>query len=139
MVQIYKEIPFGHVDPKDIAGDKYKFVSRFGAAYLKPMINSDDCWSCYEEFRKEDGAFEWPAWYPEMHYVIRGRAHIEYSLPPLHTEIKSIDAGPGDVYLMPKGSYFRWTVTSDEPFGHVVTASPSPFVEGEVYQLRYNP
>ena len=129
MVQIHKEIPFGHIDPKDLAGDKYKFVSRFGTLYLKPMINSDDCWSCYEEFRKEDGVFEWPVWSPEMHYIIRGRAHIEYSLPPLHTEIHSIDAGPGDVYLMPKGSYFRWTVISDEPFGHVCTAGPSPFTE----------
>ncbi len=139
MVQIYDELPLGSVDFSKLEGDAYKFVSRFGTGRLYPIVNSNDCWSCYEEFRKEDGAFEWPAWYPEMHYVVRGTAHIEYSLPPLHTTVQTADVKPGDVYLMPKGSYFHWEVTSDEPFGHVVTASPSPFTDGDVYQLRYEP
>lgn len=68
----------------------------------------------------------WSMFHDEVQYVTSGRAEITYHLPPLMQETGTVVAGPGSIYLLPRGARIRWRVLGSEPFRHLCVCIPNP-------------
>jgi mannose-6-phosphate isomerase-like protein (cupin superfamily) len=68
----------------------------------------------------------WSMFHDEVQYVTSGRAEITFHLPPLMQESGKAIAGPGSIYLLPRGSRIVWRVLGDEPFRHLCICIPNP-------------
>jgi hypothetical protein len=79
----------------------------------------------YEDFMPGPDII-WSMFYDEVHYVVSGRAHITYHLPPLMQETGTAIAEPGSIYLLPRGSRILWRVLGDAPFRHLCICVPNP-------------
>ena len=78
----------------------------------------------YEDFVKGTD-ITWTLAHDEVQYVVSGRAEIEYHLPPLMLETGKVEAGPGSVYLLPRGCRVVWRVLSDAPCRHLCITYPN--------------
>ena len=68
----------------------------------------------------------WSMFHDEVQYVTSGRAEITFHLPPLMQETGTAIAGPGSIYLLPRGARIRWRVLGGEPFRHLCVCIPNP-------------
>lgn len=68
----------------------------------------------------------WSMFHDEVQYVVSGRAEITFHLPPLMQEHGKVVAGPGSIYLLPRGARIVWRVLGDEPFRHLCICIPNP-------------
>jgi hypothetical protein len=91
---------------------------------LVTMMDEPAVQVVYEDWFK-DNDVEWVYWLDTFHIVISGSAEITYWDAPNWEEAKTVVAGPGSMYLAPRGLRARWHVTSDEPFRHVVLDIPN--------------
>ncbi|QTH20174.1 hypothetical protein HRJ34_17655 [Rhizorhabdus wittichii] len=88
-------------------------------------IDEPACQVNYEDFVRGSD-ITWTLAHDEVQYVVSGTAEIEYHLPPLMIETGKVVAGPGSVYLLPRGCRVVWRVLSDEPFRHLCITYPNP-------------
>jgi hypothetical protein len=121
---------FGIYHPRDADLDgapdlEFPFVkgSRFRA--VNSGIDEPACQVNYEDFYKGHDIV-WTLFHDEVQVVQKGRAEIEYWLPPLMLETGKVVAEPGSVYLLPRGCRVIWRVLSDEPFRHLCITYPNP-------------
>lgn len=121
---------FGIYHPKDSDLDEapdYQFPfiegSRFRA--VNTGIDEPACQVNFEDFYKGPDIV-WSLFHDEVQVVLKGRAEIEYWLPPLMVEHGRVIAEPGSVYLLPRGCRVIWRVLSDEPFRHLCITYPNP-------------
>ena len=68
----------------------------------------------------------WSMFHDEVQYVTSGRAEITFHLPPLMQESGKVTAGPGSIYLLPRGARIVWRVLGDAPFRHLCVCIPNP-------------
>jgi mannose-6-phosphate isomerase-like protein (cupin superfamily) len=68
----------------------------------------------------------WSMFHDEVQYVTSGRAEITFHLPPLMQETGKVVAGPGSIYLLPRGARIVWKVLGDRPFRHLCICIPNP-------------
>lgn len=88
------------------------------------LIDEPALQAVYEDWFK-DHPIEWVYWLDAIHFVVSGTADISYwDAPNWETEQKTT-AGPGSIFLTPRGCRVKWTVTSDEPFRRVVLDIPN--------------
>jgi hypothetical protein len=121
---------FGIYHPRDSDLDtapdlEFPFIkgSRFRA--INSGIDEPACQVNCEDFYRGP-EIVWTLFHDEVQVVQRGRAEIEYWLPPLMLETGKVIAEPGSVYLLPRGCRVIWRVLSDEPFRHLCITYPNP-------------
>jgi hypothetical protein len=56
-----------------------------------------------EDFRPGDEV-EWSFYHDEVQYILKGKAEISYSLPPMHRRWYKTSAEEGCIYLIPRGA-----------------------------------
>ena len=66
----------------------------------------------------------WRFWHPEVHYVLKGRAEITYSLPGFHLEKKTMQVEPYDCYVVPRGADLQFKPESGETLRELYVAIP---------------
>lgn len=79
-----------------------------------------------EDYRPGDEV-EWTYFHDEVHYILKGKGEIAYSLPPLHRHWYTTTAEEGCVYLVPRGATLRIKVLGDEPYRHLFIVMPGGF------------
>lgn len=89
-------------------------------------LNELSCGAGFEEIRGDVNE-SWTFPHDEFHYVIRGKAEITYTSPPLHNKEEKIIVEAGDAYLTPVGTCAkRWKMISTEIFLHLNVVMPRP-------------
>jgi mannose-6-phosphate isomerase-like protein (cupin superfamily) len=73
----------------------------------------------------KDNDIEWVYWLDAVHVVVSGTAQVSYRNPPDWETWHTVEVGPGDVYLTPRGAHVRWHITSEAPFRHLVMDIPN--------------
>jgi len=92
-------------------------------------LNEPGCLAGFEEIRPDIPMKEsWTFWFDEFHYVIRGKAEITYTSPPLHEKEERIIVVAGDAYFTPIGTCATWRVIGSEIFLHLNVVMPRPSV-----------
>lgn len=79
-----------------------------------------------EDYRPGDEV-DWNYLHDEVHYILKGKGEITYSLPPLHRRWYQTTAEAGCVYLIPRGARLRIKVIGDEPYRHLFVVMPGGF------------
>ena len=125
---VYSKFRIYHPQDSDLdsAPDlQFPFVegSRFRA--VNTGIDEPACQVNFEDFYKGPD-ITWSLFHDEVQVVLKGRAEIEYWLPPLMAEHGKVVAEPGAIYLLPRGCRVVWRVLSDEPFRHLCITYPNP-------------
>jgi hypothetical protein len=100
-----------------IAGSKFKAVNT-GIDEPAVQVNFEDF------FPGPD--IVWSMFHDEVQYVTSDRAEITFHLPPLMMETGKVLAGPGSIYLLPRGARIVWRVLGNEPFRHLCVCIPNP-------------
>lgn len=67
----------------------------------------------------------WCFWHAEFQYILKGTAEMTYTLLPYHDEVKTMIAGPGDAYLVPKGADITWKVLPGDGFRKLCVTMPA--------------
>ena len=80
----------------------------------------------FEDWLPNTPEIVWSMFHDEVQYVTSGYAEITYHLPPLMQESGKVIAGPGSIYLLPRGSRIVWKVLGDQPFRHLCICLPNP-------------
>lgn len=83
-----------------------------------------------EDFRSGDEV-EWSFYHDEVQYILKGKAEITYSLPPLHRRWYQTEASEGCVYLIPRGARVKFKVIGDEPYRHLFVVMPGGFYSAD--------
>ena len=78
--------------------------------------------------------FEWMWWHDEMHIVVKGKAEIEFYLPPLYLEPTRVVTEEGDGYLIYRKENLTFKVISDQPYRYLSVIMPAIPLVGN-YQL----
>ena len=123
--EIVTEIPKIKVDPN--AKLYLKFKTLRGEMCLKgESIRHPEGWVVVEEF-PAGATRSWPGYFPEVHYVLEGKAEITYSLGSTRfTEQKKMIAEAGDCFLMPNGAFMEWKVDPAGPYIWLTIIMPPP-------------
>ncbi len=88
-------------------------------------INNPDCVAAVESFPAK-ATSKWSFYHHEVHYIMRGKAEVSYTLPPFHLEEKQMEVEPGDCYHIPQGAQLQWKVVSEEPLTKLCILMPNP-------------
>ena len=97
----------------------------FGDLYLKsPSINNEEGNIVEEDFKAGSHVhFEFP--YAEAHYILEGESEMSYTLmSSFHTEKKTMKIQAGDAYLIPRGAFIEWKVSSKGPLRKLCVIMP---------------
>lgn len=100
-----------------IAGSRFKAVNT-GIDEPAVQVNFEDFYPGPD--------IVWSMFHDEVQYVTSGRAEITFHLPPLMQATGKVTAGPGSIYLLPRGARIVWRVLGDQPFRHLCVCIPNP-------------
>lgn len=100
-----------------VAGSKFKAVN---TGIDEPAVQIN-----FEDFLPGPDIV-WSMFHDEVQYVTSGRAEITFHLPPLMQESGTVIAGPGSIYLLPRGARIVWRVLDGKPFRHLCVCIPNP-------------
>ena len=90
-------------------------------------LNELGCIAGFEEFRPDiPQKKSWTFWHDEFHYVIKGKAEITYTSPPLHDKEEKVIVEAGDAYFTPIGTCATWKLIGSEEFLHLNVVMPRP-------------
>lgn len=95
-----------------------------GNLYMKRLIREPAGHVTVEDFASGD-TVTWSFHHTEIHYVIKGKAEVKYSMPPLHLKEESTTVEKGDIYMIYSGEQITWKVISDEPYRHLCIIMPA--------------
>lgn len=105
-------------------GEMVEVKTLAGSVAMKRWIKEETGHITLEDFPAKKTFGPWAFWYDEFHYVVKGKAEIYFSRPPLHVEKEKVIAEAGDAYLIYRGEWITWKVVSDEPFRHLCFLLP---------------
>ena len=80
-----------------------------------PAIRTPEASVACEDFAA-GSTVQWFFDYPEVQYILSGKAEITYRLAPLYIEEKTFTAEAGDAYVIPKGAMLEFKVDPSGPF-----------------------
>jgi uncharacterized cupin superfamily protein len=121
---VLTEMPIIHFDPEQEPDVKAETISGTLYNYTTNVIRSANGSCALEDFPPGETVF-WFFPHDEIHYVVKGKAEITYSLAGTsHTELKTMTAEPGEAYLIPHGSRLTWKVAPGDPFRHLCFVMP---------------
>jgi ethanolamine utilization protein EutQ (cupin superfamily) len=86
-----------------------------------------------EDFRRGEEV-EWSFYHDEVQYILKGKAEITYSLPPVHRRWYKTSAEEGCVYLIPRGARVKFKVIGDEPYRHLFVVMPGGFYPPDKFE-----
>jgi len=125
---VYSRFAIYHVDEADVADSPtfpFPFVDGSQFRAVNVGIDEPATQVNFEDFLPGP-EIPWTLFHDEIQYVVSGRAEIEYWLPPLMAQTGKVEAGPGSIYLLPRGCRVIWRVLGDEPFRHLCICVPNP-------------
>jgi hypothetical protein len=85
-----------------------------------------------EDFRPGDEV-EWNFFHDEVQYILKGKAEITYSLPPIHRKWYKTSAEEGSVYLIPRGARVKFKVIGNDPYRHLFVVMPGGFYPADKF------
>ena len=85
-----------------------------------------------EDFRPGDEV-DWSFYHDEVQYIVKGKAEITYSLPPLHTKWYKTVAEEGSIYLIPRGARLKFKVIGKDPYRHLFVVMPGGFYPADKF------
>lgn len=137
---ILTEIPFMKFDPDQEPDLRVETVSGTLLNYTRNNIRTANGSCSLEDFPPGETVF-WFFPHDEIHYVVKGKAEITYSLASSsHTEQKTMTAEAGEAYLIPHGARITWKVEPGDPFRHLCFIMPgnppTQRVAGKVTELK---
>jgi len=108
-----------------------KIETVVGPLHMKRLIKEPACNMVIEDF--EPGQeITWWFWHDEIHYIIKGKAEVTYSLPGLHLKKERATIEAGDAYLIYRGERITWKVVSKEPYRKFCVVMPAiPLPSGD--------
>jgi mannose-6-phosphate isomerase-like protein (cupin superfamily) len=121
-MKLFKKIC--EIDKKDLV----KIETVNGVLWIKRYFREPAGNIAVEDFTAGQ-VFKWSYWHDEVHYIIKGKAEITFSMPPFHQTEEKIVAETGDAYMIYKGESLTFRVISKEPFRHlciIMPAIPTP-------------
>jgi len=124
----YSDLKVFKVDPKDM---KPISIETRGVTLDLAVYNDEPGGSTgIEDFRVGD-VVEWNFHHDEVQYIVKGKAELTYSLPPLHRRWYTTTAEEGCIYLIPRGARVKFKVIGDEPYRHLWVVMPGGFYPKE--------
>jgi ethanolamine utilization protein EutQ (cupin superfamily) len=85
-----------------------------------------------EDFRPGDEV-EWNFFHDEVQYILKGKAEITYSLPPVHRKWYKTSAEEGSIYLIPRGARVKFKVIGSDPYRHLFVVMPGGFYPADKF------
>jgi ethanolamine utilization protein EutQ (cupin superfamily) len=86
-----------------------------------------------EDFRPGDEV-EWSFYHDEVQYILKGKAEISYSLPPMHRRWYKTSAEEGCIYLIPRGARVKFKVIGNDPYRHLFVVMPGGFYPPDKFE-----
>jgi len=124
-MKIFKQIC--EVDEKDLV----KIATINGVLWIKRYFREPAGNIAVEDFGSGQ-TFKWSYWHDEVHYIIKGKAEITFSMPPFHEKEEKVIAETGDAYMIYKGESLTFKVISSEPYRHLCIIMPAiPIPSGD--------
>jgi ethanolamine utilization protein EutQ (cupin superfamily) len=125
MLEILTEMPKIKIEVKSKPHVKAKTLN--GNLYFRgESIRVPQAWVVMEDFAAGD-VVRWNFFYDEIHYILRGKAEVTYSLASTtYTEQKKMTAEAGDCYLIPRGASVEWKVDPSGPYQKLCVIMPCP-------------
>lgn len=124
-MKLFKKIC--EIDEKDLV----KIETVNGVLWIKRCFREPAGNIAVEDFSPGQ-ALRWSYWHDEVHYIIKGKAEITFSMPPFHQTEEKIVAEAGDAYMIYKGESLTFKVISEEPFRHLCIIMPAiPIPSGD--------
>jgi len=98
--------------------------------YIQTAVDEPEGFLGFEDYKPENPPTQngttWTFWHDEVQYVISGKCKTIYSDPPHTGPWKEAIVGPGDFYLIKRGTCARFEVIGNEPFRHLFVIMPRP-------------
>ena len=125
----YSELKVFKVKPGDM---KPAFIETRGVTLDMAVYNDEPGGTTgVEDFRPGDEV-EWNFYHDEVQYILKGKAEMTYSLPPLHRKWYKTSAEEGCVYLIPRGARVKFKVIGNDPYRHLFVVLPGGFYPAEL-------
>lgn len=117
----------GEVDEKELK--EIKTIG--GRLWIKRCFREPAGHISIEDFAPGD-TFSWGYWHDEVHYIVKGKAELTYSMPPFHEKEEKAVVEAGDAYMIYKGEHITFKILSKEPFRHMCIIMPAvPLPSGD--------
>ena len=110
--------------PDGLLKNKIKTVQ--GDLFMKRFVREPAGHITMEDFAP-GVTISWSFWHEEVHYIIKGKAEMTFSEPPLHQNRQTITVEAGDIYLIRRGEYVTWKIGPKEPYRHLCIIMPAPY------------
>ncbi len=123
------EIPKRKLDPD--APTKYIIETAYGNTYMGAGVPSPDATVGIEDFGAGE-TIRWRFWHPEVHYILKGKAEVTYTLPAWHDEVKTMTVEAKDCYVIPRGAELEWKVSPEGPLRKLCVVMP----QEPLYNIR---
>lgn len=105
---------------------KNKIQTVQGDLFMKRLVRQPAGHITMEDFAP-GVTVSWNFWHEEVHYIVKGKAEMTYSVPPLHQKRETITIEAGDIYLIHRGDYITWKVAPGDPYRHLCIIMPAPY------------
>ena len=105
---------------------KNKITTVQGDLFMKRLVREPAGHITMEDFAPGT-TISWNFWHEEVHYIVKGKAEMTFSEPPLHQKQQTITTQAGDIYLIRRGEYVTWKIESGEPYRHLCIIMPAPY------------
>lgn len=115
--------------------DFTKFMAKGNPLLIKRFVQEPAGHITLEDF-PAGSTVEWTYWHDEVHVVVKGKAQVEYYLPPLFQDKGQAVLQEGDAYLMHRGECVVFKVLGDQPFRHLCVIMPAVPMVGNEQMVR---
>ena len=105
---------------------KNKVETVQGDLFMKRLVKQPAGHITMEDFRP-GVTFSWYFWHEEVHYIVKGKAEMTFSEPPLHKNKTTAAIEAGDIYLIRRGEYVTWKIEAKEPLRHLCIVMPAVY------------
>lgn len=109
---------------------KNKIQSVVGDFFMKRLVREPAGHITMEDWAPGATIAPWGFWHEEVHLIVKGKAEMTYSEPPLHRENKTVTIEAGDIYLIRRGDRVSWKIDPKEPCRHLCILLPAPYRPG---------
>jgi len=127
----YSEFKIFKVDPSAM---KPTYIETRGVTMDVAVFNDEPgATTGVEDFRPGDEV-EWSFYHDEVQYILKGKAEISYSLPPMHRRWYKTSAEEGCIYLIPRGARVKFKVIGNDPYRHLFVVMPGGFYTPDKFE-----
>ena len=107
------------------------FETEFGNLYMGVNVPSPEALVAIEDFAAGD-TLRWRFWHTEVHFILKGKAEITYTLGPWHDEKKTFSIEAGDCYVIPRAAELEFKVSPEGPLRKFCVVMP----KDPIYDIR---